>query len=90
VTLPVVKALGRMNRPDRERFMRQLEGQPEDQAIVDAMVAEIEATGALDATSQAARDLVESAWVAVDPLLEPSIVKIMLRSFGWFVLERHY
>lgn len=90
VTLPVVKALGRLNRPDRERFMRLLEGQPEDQAVVDAMVAEIETTGALEATSQAARDLVESAWIAVDPLLEPSIVKIMLRSFGWFVLERHY
>ena len=90
VTLPVVKALGRLGRSERERFAALLQACPQDQSVIDAMIAEIEDTGGLESTSQAARDLVESAWVAVNPLLEPSIVKLMLRSFGWFVLDRHY
>lgn len=90
ITLPVVKALGRLGRAEREHLAHTILDKPEDQAVVDALIAIIEETGGLQATSQAARDLVEAAWVAVEPLLEPSIVKLMLRSFGWFVLERHY
>lgn len=90
VTLPVVKALGKLDRPSREKLWQQIEAKHQDQAVIDQMVDDIDRTGALDASSQDARDLVESAWRAVDPMLEPSIVKLMLRSFGGFVLERHY
>jgi len=90
VTLPVVKALGRLGRSEREYLANTILAKPQDQDLVDKLIAIIEETGGLQATSQAARDLVEAAWVAVEPLLEPSIVKLMLRSFGWFVLERHY
>ena len=90
ITLPVVKALGRLGRAEREQLTESILAKPQDQGVVDGLVAIIEETGGLQATHQAARDLVESAWNAVDPLLEPSVVKLMLRSFGWFVLERHY
>jgi len=90
VTLPVVKALGRLGRAEREQLTEGILAKPQEQSVVDGLIAIIEETGGLSATSQVARDLVESAWTAVEPLLEPSIVKLMLRSFGWFVLERHY
>ncbi|MFO0744146.1 MAG: polyprenyl synthetase family protein [Myxococcota bacterium] len=90
VTLPVVVALGRLGAGERQRLMAAIERQPQTQAEIDAVIAVIDGVGALDATSQAAADLVESAWQALDPLLEPSIVKLMLRAFGWFVLQRHY
>lgn len=32
--------------------------------------------------------LVESAWEALDPIIPESFSKMMLRSFGWFVIER--
>jgi hypothetical protein len=32
----------------------------------------------------------ESAWHRLDPLLRDSYVKLMLRAFSWYVLERTY
>ena len=37
-----------------------------------------------------AKRLVDDAWVALTPLVEDSLAKVMLRAFGWYVLERHY
>jgi geranylgeranyl pyrophosphate synthase len=90
VTLPVVKALAELPRAERQYLCDTILAKPQDQALVDGLIARIEATGGIEATARAARELVESAWWSVEPLLEPSIVKLMLRSFGWFVLERHY
>lgn len=90
VTLPVVKALGRLGPEQRRSLAEAIRQKPQTQPEVDALIAIIESTGGLDSTSKQARALVESAWSAVEVLLEPSIVKLMLRSFGWFVLERHY
>jgi geranylgeranyl pyrophosphate synthase/predicted secreted hydrolase len=90
VTLPVVHALGALGAADRTWLWEQIRAKPQDPLLVAELVGAIERTGALDRTDKAARDLIETAWQAVDPLLEPSIVKLMLRAFGWFVLERHY
>jgi hypothetical protein len=37
-----------------------------------------------------ARGLVHSIWDRLNSLIADSHVKLRLRSFGWFVLERHY
>jgi hypothetical protein len=37
-----------------------------------------------------AKRLVEAAWSALTPLVDDSLAKVMLRAFGWYVLERHY
>ena len=55
-----------------------------------AMVETIESCGALRACADQAKELIESAWAKADPSLEPSLTKIVLRAFGWYVLERHY
>jgi len=34
--------------------------------------------------------LVESAWQQLTPLIEDSLQKLILRAFGWYILERHY
>jgi hypothetical protein len=34
--------------------------------------------------------LIETAWAELNPLVEDSLAKVMLRAFGWYVLERHY
>jgi hypothetical protein len=33
---------------------------------------------------------VENAWSKLDPVVDDSQFKLMLRAFGWYVLERHY
>jgi geranylgeranyl pyrophosphate synthase len=90
ITLPFAKALGRLA-PDRRRWLWEgLKARTSDERQLAEMVETIESCGALKACSDEARELVESAWRKADPLLEDSLTKVVLRSFGWYVLERHY
>ena len=54
------------------------------------MVEKLESIGSVQACADEAGDLVEAAWRAADPLLPDTIPKVMLRAFGWYILERHY
>jgi geranylgeranyl pyrophosphate synthase/predicted secreted hydrolase len=90
ITLPVAKAMGRLDAEGRRWLRDTLASKPKDPVSVSAVVEKLETTGAVQACADQARELVESAWRAADPLLADSIPKVMLRAFGWYVLERHY
>jgi geranylgeranyl pyrophosphate synthase/predicted secreted hydrolase len=90
ITLPVAKAMGRLGASERRLLWSQLASKPKDPVVVSAVVERLEASGAVQASADQARDLVESAWRVAEPLLADSIPKVMLRAFGWYVLERHY
>lgn len=90
ITLPIAAAMTRMSKPARQRLWDTLESRPTDQAVIAATVEELETCGAIEACAQMARDMVEDGWRRAEPILEPSISSVMLRAFGWFVLERHY
>jgi geranylgeranyl pyrophosphate synthase len=90
VTLPVVKAMSLLSHADRIWLWNALRSKPEEPAIVSACIDAIERCGALEACSNYARELVESAWQSLDPLLKDSQTKIMLRAFGLYLMERHY
>lgn len=90
VTMPVGVAFGRLEQDKRLWLWNTLSTCPDDPAVVSSVIELIEACGALDECDTMARDLIENAWQRLDPMLEPSTVKVMLRGFGWYVLERHY
>ena len=90
VTLPLAKAFSRLERDGRRRLWDALRSHPEDVAIVAEVIATVEKCGALDDCAREAHALVETAWQKLDGHLEPSLPKLMLRAFGWYVLERHY
>ena len=54
------------------------------------IIAIIEGCGALDACVERTNQLADAGWTALDSLVEGSLPKIMLRAFGWYVLERHH
>ncbi len=90
ITLPVAKALGRLGEADRAWVWKTMQGKPKEPAVVASVIAKLEACGAIEACADEARALVEDAWAKAAPLLDDSISKVMLRAFGWYVLERHY
>jgi geranylgeranyl pyrophosphate synthase len=90
VTLPVVKAFARLDVKARWNLWHLISSRPQDPEVVGSAIASIEACGALDACEQQAKDLVNSAWEQLDPVVPDSLAKMMLRAFGWYVLERHY
>jgi geranylgeranyl pyrophosphate synthase/predicted secreted hydrolase len=90
ITLPVAKAMGRLSAAERRWLADTLASKPKDAETIAAVIDRLESTGAVQACADQARDLVEGAWRAAEPLLADSIPKVMLRAFGWYVLERHY
>jgi geranylgeranyl pyrophosphate synthase len=90
ITLPVAKAMGRLGPGDRKWLYETLKTKPQDLAVVKSVVDMLEGCGAVEACATQARDLIDSGWHKIDPLLEESLPKMMLRAFGWYVLERHY
>lgn len=90
VTLPVTKALSRLGIDDRRWLKETLESKPQDPKVIQSVIDMLEDCGAIEACSTEARELVESGWKRLEPLIEDTLAKMMLRAFSWFVLERHY
>jgi geranylgeranyl pyrophosphate synthase len=90
ITLPVAKALSRLPLPDRQWLWETLRKKPDDPREVAAVVEKLEGCGAIDACAVQARTLVEDGWQRLQPMVEDSLAKMLLRAFGWYVLERHY
>ncbi len=90
VTLPLAKALGALPITERKKLWATVSSHPTDPKIVGAAISTIEDSGALDACVAESKLIVERAWAQLDRAVEDSLPKIMLRAFGWYVLERHY
>lgn len=90
VTLPVAKALVRLELGARRELWRIISSHPREPDVVAGAIGLIESCGALEACQVQALELVETAWGRLTPLLEESLFKVMLRSFGWYLLERLY
>jgi geranylgeranyl pyrophosphate synthase len=90
ITLPVLRAMGRLEAPERRWLWETLESKPTDPRIVSAVVERLETSGAVQSCADQARDLVEEAWRRTEPNLPDTVPKVMLRAFGWYLLERHY
>lgn len=90
ITLPVAKALGRLPLKDRQWLASTLAAKPEDMPTVSRVVELLEQCGAVEDCARMARQLIDDSWQRVSGLLEDSLAKVMLRAFGWYVIERHY
>jgi geranylgeranyl pyrophosphate synthase/predicted secreted hydrolase len=90
VTLPIAKALSILPFAERKWIWSTLQSQPANQKVVSSVVEKLEACGVLDACVKQGHDLIETTWRNLEPKLEDSFPKIMLRAFGWYILERHY
>lgn len=90
ITMPVAKAMSRLNQPDRHDLWEAIRARPDDPDVIAALIDRLEACGAVEACRQQAETMIEEAWQRLSPLFPDSDVKIKLRAFGWYVLERHY
>jgi len=88
VTMPVAKAMSRMDKTQRAELWNVIKSKPQDQKVVDKVIQDLEDCGAIEACVEHANRLVEDSWAAMDPIVPDSFSKMMLRSFGWFVVRR--
>lgn len=90
ITAPVAKAMGLLARELRFELATILAAKPADRGTILRAVALIDGCGALEACERDARDLIESAWTQIEPVIPDSYFKVRLRAFGWFILDRSY
>ena len=90
ITAPVAKAMGRLGKSDRIRLWSIIDSKPADPDTIREAIFLIDGCGALQACSDEAHELVESTWAEIESQLPDSQFKVRMRSFGWFVLDRHY
>jgi len=90
VTIPVVKAMNVLpTKEARQKLWDTVRSKPQDPEVVAAVIEQLEEVGAVDACVKQATDIVEEKWKILDECTPDSFAKVMLRSFGWFVIERH-
>ena len=90
VTYPVIKALGRLTKADREYVWTILQEHTGDRGKVQSVIDKLKSVAAIEDCLVEARNLIEDAWEPVDRTLPDSLSKLMMRAFCSYLTERTY
>lgn len=90
ITYPVAKAMTMLNKADRKRLWEIVDSKTENIQKIGEAVALLDKVNAIEKSEKEAKTILENAWKRLDPLVVDSMVKLNLRAFSWFVLERTY
>ncbi len=90
ITYPVAKAMTMLNKADRKRLWDIVDSKTENIQRIGEAVALLDKVEAIEKSEREAKTILENAWKRLDPLVVDSMVKLNLRAFSWFVLERTY
>lgn len=90
ITYPIAKAMAVMNKAERKRLWQIVSAKTNDMKLIGEAVAMLDKYRVIETCEREAKTILENAWHKMDPLLRDSMVKLNLRAFSWFVLERTY
>jgi geranylgeranyl pyrophosphate synthase len=90
ITYPVAVAMAKMPKADRSKLWNIVRSKTDDIKMLNKAITLINKYDAINQSERFARLNLERAWKKLDPLIEDSMVKINLRAFSWYVLERTY
>ncbi len=90
ITYPIAKAMPLLNKADRARLWEIVSAKTDKIELISEAVALLDKVKAIERSEREAKTNLERAWKKLDPLLRDSMVKLNLRAFSWFVLERAY
>ncbi|KEG06817.1 polyprenyl synthase [Trypanosoma grayi] len=90
ITYPVAKAMGRLTLSQRERIWEILQEHTSDCGKIKEVVDLLNSVNAIDDCLEEARNIVDEKWEVLDPLLEDSLPKVMMRTFCAFLTNRAY
>jgi geranylgeranyl pyrophosphate synthase len=88
VTIPVVKAIGLLPKDEMRALWNIIKTKPMERKVIDGCIATLEKCGAIDACVAQAVSLVDDSFAKLDEHIPDSFSKLMLRAFGFFVIEQ--
>jgi geranylgeranyl pyrophosphate synthase len=90
ITYPLAVAMGKLNKKDRKRLWEIISAKTEDLTLIREAMSLLDKHQVIEQCEKEAETMLEKAWQRLAPLLKDSMVKINMRAFGWFVLDRTY
>lgn len=90
ITYPIAKAMAVLNKAERKRLWEIVSAKTDDITLLSEAITLLDKYQIIETCEKEAKQILERAWKKVDPLLRDSMVKLNLRAFSWFVLERTY
>ncbi len=90
ITIPVAKAMAKLPLKDRKSLWNGIKAKPQQADVINGLIDQIEACGALDDCVQQAKDMVEEAWKEFQLVVPRSYTSVLVRAFAKYVLSRHY
>ena len=90
ITYPVIKAMAKISKADREHIWAVLKEHTEDRKKIHGVIDKLNSVHAIDECLLEARELVESAWIPLDNLVPDSLPKVMMRTFCAYLTERTF
>jgi geranylgeranyl pyrophosphate synthase len=88
ITLPVARSMTRLPTSDRRWLFDTLRAEVRDPAQLDRVVTLLKDSGAVEACRNEARELSETGWSKLAPLLKDSLAKLTLRAFSMYAADR--
>ena len=90
ITYPVAVAMAYLDKKDRKKLWDIVSSKTSDIGQLTQAVALLDKHKVIERCEKEARTMLEKAWWRLDPLIKDSMVKLNMRAFGWFVLDRTY
>jgi len=90
ITYPIAKAMTELNKKDRKRLWEIVSSKTKDIQLLNEAVQLLDKVNALEKCVNEAHELLDAGWKVLDPLVRDSMVKLNLRAFSWYVLDRQY
>lgn len=90
ITYPVARAMAELSKKDRKRLWEIVSAKTGNLKLIAEAVALMDKHQVIEACEKEAKTILDKAWKKLDPLVRDSMVKLNLRAFSWFVLERTY
>ena len=90
ITYPIAVAMSYLEKNDRKRLWEIIKLKTNNKDLLSEAVKLIEKFNVLEKCTNNAKNIVNDAWKILDPLVKDSMVKLNLRAFSWYILDRTY
>jgi len=90
ITYPVTLAMSKLEKKQRKYLWTMLQKKSDDPNDIAAVIKLLDSVNAIDDCLKEARDIVRNTWELLDAVVEDSLPKLMLRTFGDYLTERTF
>jgi geranylgeranyl pyrophosphate synthase len=90
ITYPIAVGMAYLDKKDRKRLWEIVSSKTSDIKLLTEAVGLLDKHKVIERCEREAKNMLEKAWWRLEPLLKDSMVKLNMRAFGWFVLDRTY